>query len=157
MRIDFVRRAVDDVNSAAVRLPARDTAGKTLIRIGHAAVMLFLKLVFFGVRTGVAAQPEILDKLLAFLVGLELAEGLTLFVADDPDDVFVDPLLIGGLKLLAKPFFVLFLFSLRHGTRNGLARDGSLLGSSWSRSIAVVILSPRTLLILDHEERAGKT
>ena len=44
-----------------------------LIRVGDAAIMLFLELVFFRVRRGVAAQPELLDELLALFIGLELA------------------------------------------------------------------------------------
>ena len=89
---------------------------KALVGIRDAAVMLFFVFVLFGIRSGVAAQPEVLDELLPLLVGLELLEGFAFFVGDDLDDVFVQPLLIRRLKLFAKLLFVLFLFALRHGT-----------------------------------------
>ena len=43
-----------------------------LVGIGDAAVVLFFEFVLFGIGRGVAAQPELLDELLALFVGSEL-------------------------------------------------------------------------------------
>ena len=85
MLISFIGRTVLDIDHAAVRLPARNARSKILVGVGDAAVMLFAVFVFFGVGSGIAAQPELLDELLALLIGLKLLECLFLFVADDVD------------------------------------------------------------------------
>ena len=97
---DFVRRAVRDVDAAAVGLPAGDARGVVLVGVRDAAVVLFLELVFDGVRGGVAAQPELLDELLALFVGLQALEGRPLFIGDDVGDVFVQPLAVRSLEFL---------------------------------------------------------
>ena len=76
MRLDFIRRAVDDVDAAAIRLPSGNAGGETLVGVGDAAVVLFLELVFLGVGRGIAPQPELLDELLALFVGAQALEGL---------------------------------------------------------------------------------
>ena len=65
MRFDFVGRAEGDVDAAAIGLPSGDTGGVPLVGVGDAAVVLFLVLVLGGVGRRVAAQPELLDELLA--------------------------------------------------------------------------------------------
>ena len=102
MVFDFVRRAVRDVDAAAVGLPARDARGVVLVGVGDAAVVLFLELVLDGIGRGVAAQPELLDELLALFVGLQPLEGRALFIGDDVGDVLVQPLAVGSLQLLAE-------------------------------------------------------
>ena len=47
---DFVRRAVGNVDAAAVGLPAGDTGSEVLVGVGDAAVVLFLEFVLDGVR-----------------------------------------------------------------------------------------------------------
>ena len=100
MRLDFVGRAIHDVNPPAVRLPTRDTSGVVLVRVGDTAIMLFLEFVLGSIRSGIAACPECLNELIAFLVVGELLECRTLFVRDDPTDVLVQPLLVGLAQLL---------------------------------------------------------
>src|SRR5208337_1454514 len=58
MRLDFLRRAVNDVNPPAIRLPAGDPRRIVVVGVRNAAVVLFLKLVLFGVRRGVAPDTE---------------------------------------------------------------------------------------------------
>ena len=108
---DFVGRAEGDVDAAAVGLPAGNARGVMLVGVGDAAVVLFLELVLDGVRRGVAAQPELLDELLALVVGLEALEGRPLLIRDDVGDVFVEPLPIRRFQLfLELCFLLLFLF-----------------------------------------------
>ena len=75
MRLDLVRRSVRDVDAAAVGLPAGNAGGVMLVGVGDAAVVLFLELVLDGVRRGIAAQPELLDELLALFVGVQALPG----------------------------------------------------------------------------------
>ena len=63
MRLDFVGRAISDINASAVGFPAGDARSVMVVGVRDAAVVLFLELVLFGVRGGVAPQPELLDEL----------------------------------------------------------------------------------------------
>ncbi len=83
--------------------------------------MLFLELVFDGVGRGIAAQPELLDELLALFVGVQLLEGLALFIRDDVDDVFVEPLLPGGFQLFLERRFLLLDLLFRQRLGDGFA------------------------------------
>src|SRR5712692_100760 len=103
MRLRLVRRTVFDVDHAAVALPAGDAGGESFIGIRDAAIVLLAVLVLFGIGRGVAAQPELLYELLLLFVVLEAREGLAFLIRDDVADFFVQPLLIGGLQLLAQP------------------------------------------------------
>ena len=115
----LIRRTIGDVDTTAIGLPSRNAAGKRLVSVGDTAVVLFLIFVFDCVRGGGAAQPEAFHELFAFFVGLELLEGLTLFVRDDVRDVFVLPLLPRSFQFLLQPRFLLFalLFGHRLGDR----------------------------------------
>jgi hypothetical protein len=62
-----------------------------LVGVGDAPVVLFLELVLDGIRRGIAAQPELLDELLALFVGLQALESGALLVGDDVGDVLVQP------------------------------------------------------------------
>ncbi len=70
MGFDFVGRAVSDVDAPAVGLPAGNARSVMLVGVSDAAVVLFLELVLDGIRGGIAAQPELLDELLALFIGL---------------------------------------------------------------------------------------
>src|SRR5450432_125743 len=111
-RVGFllVGRAVGDVDAAAVRLPAGNSRSEVLVGVGDAAVVFFLKLVFHGVRGGIAAQPEIFDERLALLVGLETLERGALLIGDDVRHIFVEPLAVGGFELFAEFFVAAALF-----------------------------------------------
>ena len=113
MRFDFVRRPVHDVDAAAVGLPAGDARSVMLVGVRDAPVVLFLELVFFGVGRGIAAQPELLDELLALFVGAQALERCPLLVGDDVGDVFVQPLLIRRFQLFAQLFACFFFCSVR--------------------------------------------
>ncbi len=65
-----------------------------LVCVGDTPVMLFLKIVVGKVGIAAAPQPELLDKLLAFFVRIELEKGVPLFRRNDVDDVFIQPLLV---------------------------------------------------------------
>src|SRR5581483_2555601 len=88
---DLVGRTVHDVNAAPVRLPSGDAGGKTLVGICDATVVLVLVLVFDGIGSGIATQPELLDELVALLVVGKLVKGGALLVRNDPADVLVQP------------------------------------------------------------------
>jgi len=65
------------------------------VRVGDTLVILFLELVFVGVRIRIAPAPEFLDEAFAFVVGREFLEGFPLFVGNDVSDVFVEPVFVG--------------------------------------------------------------
>ena len=110
---DLVRRPVRDVDAAAIRLPSGDTGSVVLVGVSDAAVVLFLELVLDGIGRGIAAQPELLDELLALFVGLQPLEGLALFIGDDVDDVLVQPLLVRGLRAPCAVWLRAFSFPSR--------------------------------------------
>src|SRR5207248_1234781 len=122
VRFLFIGRAIGDVDTAAVRLPARNARCKGLIGVRDAPVVLFLEFVFHRVRRGVAAQPELLDELLAFLVRLQALEGGALFVADDVRYVFVQPFAVRRFELLAQLLLLAAALFLGHRPRDGLSR-----------------------------------
>ena len=98
MGFDFVRRPVHDVDASTVGAPSRPASREVLVGVGNAPVMLFLELVLFGVRSGIAPLPELLDKCIALFVIRQRFEGGQLFRRDDPTHVFVEPLLVRGTQ-----------------------------------------------------------
>src|SRR5262249_6389151 len=66
---------------------ARFAGREVLICIGDALVELFLKLVLFRARIGIAATPDVLDKLFALFVGLEFFPGVAFGLREDWIDV----------------------------------------------------------------------
>src|SRR5271165_2945525 len=72
--VDLVRRAVGNVDAAAICPPPRNAGGKMLIGVGDTPVVLFFVLVLRGVRSGVATQPELFDEGIAFFVIRQLLE-----------------------------------------------------------------------------------
>ena len=87
--------------------------------------MFFLEGIIGGIRIGIAPLPELLDKLFALFVGLQLYEGAPLLVSNNVDYVFVQPLLVGTRKLVVKLaiagrlfllFVVLLLIAVLLGT-----------------------------------------
>ena len=80
-----------------------------LVGVGDALIVLFFVFVLFGVGSRIAALPEGLDELVALFVVAELFESRSLLVGNDPDDVFIQPLLILLSKLGLQRFLLLFL------------------------------------------------
>ena len=70
------------------------------VGVGNAAVVLFLEIVVGEIGIAASAEPELLDKLLALLVGLQLEKGVALVRSDDIDHVLLEPLLVGVIELL---------------------------------------------------------
>src|SRR5205823_4153578 len=93
MRVNAVRRAKDDVDPAAVGSPSRNAGGEVLVGVGDAAIVLVLKFVFDGIRSGIAPEPELFNELVALFIVCKLLECLQLFAGDDPLDVILKPLL----------------------------------------------------------------
>src|SRR5208282_2726982 len=118
------RLAVNDVNAAAIRLPARHAGGKMFVGVGDALVMLFLVFVLFGIGSRVTALPEGLDEVVALLVIRKLLEGRALFVRDDPDHVLFQPLLVGLAQLDLEGSLVLRFLFLIGSTFEGVDRIG---------------------------------
>src|SRR6202041_3153916 len=94
VRVDVVGLAVGDVDMTAIGSPAWLAGGEVFVRVRDAGVVLFAELVLGRVWIGVAAKPELLDKLVALFVITQTLERLHLLVGDDPANVLVDPLLI---------------------------------------------------------------
>src|SRR5690242_10298346 len=99
MRIDGIWRPIHDVHASAISLPSRDTRWKMLVGVLDPAVMLIFVFVLRSVRSRIAAEPELLDKLVFFLVVGELLERCSFFVGDDPANVLVHPLAVDFLLL----------------------------------------------------------
>src|SRR6266567_5604147 len=68
MRFDFVWRTPNDIDTAAIGSPAGNAGGEMFVRIGDAAVVLFLEFVFFSVGRRIAAQPELFDESVTLFV-----------------------------------------------------------------------------------------
>ena len=75
-----------------------------LVGIGDAAVVFFFIGIIHRIGIGIAALPELLDEVLAFLVGLQLQESFALGVRDDIGHVLAQPLLVGRGKFLQDLF-----------------------------------------------------
>src|SRR5664280_410525 len=116
MGLNLVGGTEHDVNASAVAAPAGYPRRKMFVGIGNAAVVFFLVFVLRRVGSGIAAQPELLDKLVALLVVGELLESGHFLPSDDPTHVFVEPLLVSGTQLLLQGLGVGLLLFLRHGT-----------------------------------------
>ena len=99
VRIDFVGRAPEDIDVAAIGFPAGDAGGVAVVGVGDAAVVLFARIVFGGVGSGIAAGPEILNERIALFVGGEEVEGVAFFVGDDVDHFFGEPGILGSAFL----------------------------------------------------------
>src|SRR5271170_2440112 len=132
MRVDFVGRAVHDVDPSPVTLPARDSRSEMFVRIGDAPVVFFLVFVFFRVGSGVAALPEGFDKVIALFVIRELLKGGSFLVGDNPDYVLVQPLLIGFAEFDVQVSFLLLLLFFRGCALQGIGLIRRLrLGAGW--------------------------
>src|SRR2546426_725446 len=90
-----------------VGLPTGNAGGEALVGVGDAAVVLFLEFVFNRVRGGIAAQPELLDELLALFIIGQAQKGAALFVGEDVTDFFVQPLFVLGIEFLQQALFAL--------------------------------------------------
>ena len=69
------------------------------VGVSNTPVVLFFVLVFDRIGRRIPPQPELLDELFAFFVGIHLLEGFALFIRDDVRDILVEPLLPGCLQL----------------------------------------------------------
>src|SRR6185312_13914311 len=69
-----------------------------LIGISNAFVVLLFKLVFIGVRIGIAPAPELLDKTLALVIGCQFLKGFSLLIGNDISDVLLKPVLVSLLE-----------------------------------------------------------
>src|SRR5580704_2674222 len=99
-----------------------------LVGVRDAPVMLFLVLVLFGVRSRIAPQTELLDKILTLVVRAQPLKCLAFLVGDDVRYVFVEPLPIRRFQLFAKFVFLPLLLLGSDWLRHGVAlRRGRLL------------------------------
>src|SRR6267154_4008971 len=128
MRFDFVGRAVHDVDPATVGFPTRNSRREMLVGISDAPVVLFLVLVLFGIRRGIAALPESLNKIVAFFVVRQLLEGGPFLVGDDPDYVLIQPLLVDLGEFDFERSFLLLLLLFIGLALQGIDLIGGLSG-----------------------------
>ncbi len=140
MGIDFIGRPKHDVHVAAVGLPSGDAGGEVLVGVGDAAVVFFLKLVFFGVGGGIAALPEGLNELVALFVVGELHERGFFFVADDPANIFVEPLAVGFAQLDFKRLGIGLFLLFRERALQGIGLS-FLSGGRTVESLSRLVLS----------------
>jgi len=75
--------------------------------------MLFFKIVLRQVGIAAAPQPELLDELLALFVGIQLKESVALVGSDDLGDVLRQPLTVGAVQLLQRPFHLPLCFFIQ--------------------------------------------
>src|SRR5579871_6809999 len=117
MLVALVRRPERDVDAAAVGLPSRNSRSEMLVRVGDAAVVLFLELVFQRVGCRIAPQPELFDELLALFVRLKTLERGALLIGDDVEHILAQPLPVRSLEIFAEFlfFFLLLFFGKRLG------------------------------------------
>src|SRR5262249_43961950 len=79
----------------------RSSSGtEALVGVSDAPVVLLFEFVFPCTGCRVAAQPELLDEMLALFVGLEAEECFLLCISDDVNDVLREPALIRTQLLL---------------------------------------------------------
>src|SRR6476661_7661760 len=97
MRFDFVRLAKLDVDATAISKSPGLAGREVLVGVGNALEILQLKLVFFCIRIGIAATPEVLNKLLALLIGFEFLPRVAFGLCEDGIDV-IQPLDIGLIE-----------------------------------------------------------
>src|ERR1051326_7648117 len=74
--------------------------------------MVFLEFVFYRVWSGVAAEPELFNKLLALFVGPKAVICSALFIGNNVGNVLVEPFLKDPARifLFARPFRGICLF-----------------------------------------------
>ena len=106
----FISRPVHDVDSPAIRLPARNPGGEMLVGVSDAAVVLLFEFIFLAAGIRIAPIPKILNKRLFLFVSRELLERIPLFFGDDVGDFLVNPLLKSGFIFLLGCFLPALLF-----------------------------------------------
>src|SRR5581483_3605396 len=104
MGLNLIRRAPHDIDPSAVRFPARNPGSKVFVGVGDTPVILLFELVLRTAGVGISTLPELLDKLLPFLVGAQLLERRTFLVGDDVRHFFLEPFLIRALHFLLDSF-----------------------------------------------------
>jgi len=127
-----------------------------LIGIGDTPVVLFLVLVLFGVRRGIAALPERFNKVVAFLVVRILLEGGSFLVGDDPDYVLIQPLLVDLGELDLERSLLLFLLLFIGLALEGIDLIGGLRGRT-SDGCAGLRIAPSCGLAALGARRTGET
>src|SRR5579862_3488514 len=96
MGVDLVWGAVGDVDAAAVSLPAGEPGGrKHLNSAGDTAVMFLFEFVLGSAWSGIAAEPKLLDEVVAFGIRQQRAERCSFGIGDDIRDVFLKPFGVG--------------------------------------------------------------
>jgi hypothetical protein len=100
--LDLIGRPIGDVDAAAVCLPAGNSRSVALVGVGDTPVVLFFEFVLDRVRRGIAAEPELLDKLLPLVIGGETPPRLALLIRDNLRHILVDPLLIRCFQLFVQ-------------------------------------------------------
>lgn len=97
MRVNLVRRAIDDKHVTAIGLPARGTGRcpKMLVGVSKPVVVPLLKLVFGRAGSRIATLPELFNEVGPLLICRELLKGGALGIVNNIDDILVQPLGIG--------------------------------------------------------------
>jgi hypothetical protein len=98
----FIWLSENDVVASSVGTPPRSRGfpAQHFVCMLYPAVVLGPELVFQGHAIGIASLPERIDEPDSSLHGLEIEKELALFVSDDVDDLFLDPLTMRVRELL---------------------------------------------------------
>src|SRR5260370_37130470 len=104
MGLFLVGRAVGDVDAAAIGFPAGDGGCVVVVRILDASIGFLFEFVFGCAGSGIAAEPELFDEMLAFRIGFQALVRGALGVGDDVGGVLVKPQAPkGGLLATDRP------------------------------------------------------
>ncbi len=85
---------MDDIDPASICHPAGFSTLKLLVCKCDPSVVLRLELVLLGSEVRITPKPELFNKSFPLLRSTELFEDVSLFVANDVLDVFLEPLLV---------------------------------------------------------------
>src|SRR5579864_128505 len=107
MLFAFVRGPVKNVNAATIALVSSDSSREVLVRVRQSAIVLFLELVAGKTRIWIAPLPELFDKFVPPLVGLQPFKLGSFRVADQVAHVFVEPHPVKRWKRLGCGFAIL--------------------------------------------------
>src|SRR5690242_14811874 len=106
MPLDYVGRAVLDVDAATVALPPGNRRREPLVSVDDPAVELLLESILEAPGLRIAALPKLLNEAVTLLIGGEPFENGTLFVRDDVNDLSVQPV-VGRVYDPDAPFMLL--------------------------------------------------
>src|SRR5215831_10696347 len=87
VRFNFVRRTEGDVHTPAIRPPSRNIRPESLVSEYDLPVVLLLEIIVQRFRIRGSPKPELIDKLLPFLITCEVQKRASLFRRNDVNNI----------------------------------------------------------------------